>query len=94
MGGAVRYAPSALTGEPFVDLTGVFDDAYVQASSLDQQVTSTGPRVFVLLADLAPYDPEEDENPTVTIGGVRYRVREAQKDGQGGVLLQLQERDE
>jgi hypothetical protein len=45
--------------------------------------------VFLLLADL-PTDPDDDE-PTVTVNGVDYSVRERKKDGMGGVFLMLRE---
>ena len=84
LGGAVRYTPNA--GAP-VDVEGVFDANYVRADAGQAGVVTSGPAVFLRLADL-PSDPETDE-PTITVGGTTYRVREPQKDGQGGVVLLL-----
>lgn len=86
LGGPVRYAPA--NGQP-VDVVGIFDAAYVRAEVGDVAMVSSGPAVFLMLADL-PSDPEVD-TPTITVGGVQYRVREPRKDGQGGVLLLLTE---
>lgn len=84
LGGPVRYAPSA--GAP-VDVSGIFDAAYVRVDAGQAGVVSSGPAVFLRLSDL-PTDPEEDE-PTITVDGATFRVREPQKDGLGGVLLLL-----
>jgi hypothetical protein len=51
---------------------------------------SSGPTVFLRLEDL-PSDPEDDD-ATITVSGVDYRITEPQKDGQGGVLLNLHRR--
>jgi hypothetical protein len=84
LGGTVRYAPTA--GQA-VDVRGVFEAAYVRTEAGQAGVVSSGPAVFLRLADL-PSDPEDD-SPTITVEGVEYSVREPQKDGQGGVLLLL-----
>lgn len=84
LGGAVRYAPTA--GTP-VDVEGIFDAAFVRADAGQAGVVTSGPAVFLRLADL-PSDPETDD-PAITIAGVTYRVHEPRKDGQGGVLLLL-----
>lgn len=86
LGETVRYAPRV--GEP-ADVRGVFSNAHVRAEAEGQAVTSSGPAVFVRLEDL-PADPGQDD-PVITRSGVAYRVREAQKDGEGGVLLLLVE---
>lgn len=84
-GEPVTYTPEV---GPAVPVTGIFSAQYVLAKgSAEAGVESTVPAVFVLLADL-PTDPEEDE-PTLTIGGVTYRVRERQPDGAGGIVLGL-----
>lgn len=85
LGGAVRYAPSA--GDP-VDVRGIFDATYVRQDAGHAGVVSSGPAVFLRLADL-PSDPTVDEGATITVDAVQYRIREPQKDGQGGVLLLL-----
>jgi len=91
LGGPVVYA--AQYGAP-VAVRGVFDATYVRSDpgQYGAAVESSGPAVFVRLTDL-PSDPASDLDPTVTVGGVQYRVREARKDGMGGVVLLLQERD-
>lgn len=85
LGGPVRYTPSA--GAP-VDVRGIFDAAYVRADAGQAGVVSSGPAVFLLVADL-PSDPGTDLAATVTVDGATYKIREPQKDGLGGVLLQL-----
>jgi len=88
LGGLVTYAPA--DGEP-VEVTGIFDRAYVRADVGQAGVSGAGPAVFLRLSDL-PADPENDD-PTITVEGVAYRVREAEPDGQGGVRLLLYLRD-
>jgi hypothetical protein len=70
-----------------VSVRGVFDEAHVLVEAGEADVSSVGPAVFYRLSDL-PVDPLEDE-PEIVIRGVSYEVREARKDGQGGVLLLL-----
>lgn len=84
LGGSVTYQPE---GGVAVPVEGVFDAAYVKVDVGQAGVSSAGPAVFALLADL-PTDPEEDE-PVITVDGVGYTVREVKKDGQGGVHLLL-----
>lgn len=87
-GETVTYKPGA--GAP-VPVTGIFDEAYVLADASDARVSSSGPAVFLRLADL-PSDPEADTGVVeVTVGAKTYRRREVKKDGQGGVLLLLHE---
>lgn len=92
-----RAALSTLGGEPVtyapevgsaVEVTGIFDAQYVLAKGgAEAGVEALGPAVFLRLEDL-PVDPEEDE-PTLTIGGVDYRVTERRPDGMGGIVLAL-----
>lgn len=84
LGGVVRYTSSGLSA---VEVQGVFDSAYVKVEAGQAGVSSTGPAVFLRLADL-PSDPSDDE-PTVEFAGVEYSVREAMPDGLGGVVLLL-----
>jgi hypothetical protein len=72
---------------PAILVTGIFDAAYVRVEAGEAGVASAGPAVFYRLSDL-PVDPENDD-PTITITGVAYRVVEVMKDGQGGVLMRL-----
>jgi hypothetical protein len=85
LGGTVRYVPGV---GPAIDVRGVFEASYVRADAGDAGVASSGPVVFLQLADL-PLDPAEDD-PTITVEGVSYKLREPpRKDGAGGVLLFL-----
>lgn len=80
-------APTSTTpsGDP---LTGIFDEQYVLAKgTAEAGVEALGPAVFLRLADL-PTDPEDDE-PTLTIRAVDYRVTERRPDGMGGIVLAL-----
>jgi hypothetical protein len=83
-GEATTYSPGV--GQA-VQVQGIFDAAYVRVDAGEAGVSSVGPAVWYRLADL-PVDPVEDE-PQIVVGTVTYEVREAQKDGQGGVLLLL-----
>jgi len=91
LGVPVRYAP--LPGSAtFVDATGIFDAVHHRPEVQGAMVTATVPAVFILLSALGALDPETDPDPSVTVAGRVYRVREVRKDGQGGALLLLQER--
>ena len=46
--------------------------------------------MFFRFSDL-PVDPEDDE-PTLTIGGVAYRVIERMPDDMGGIVLVIRKR--
>lgn len=84
-GVAVIYQPAI--GAP-VSITGMFDDPYVSAQGdAHAGVEAVGPSVSLRLEDL-PVDPEQDE-PTLIIGGIVYRIVERQPDGVGGVVLKL-----
>lgn len=78
--------------DPWSDVPGVFSAEYVLASAGDAGVVSAGPAVFVRLSAL-PFDPYSGEEMRIERGGVHYRVREARKDGEGGVVLLLTEID-
>jgi hypothetical protein len=86
LGEDVVYAPSVGDAEI---VSGVFDEAYVRADAGNAGASSSEPAVFLTLADL-PSDPRTDE-ATITIRDVAYAIREAKPDGQGGVLVFLQE---
>lgn len=84
-GESVIYRPSV---EAAVEVTGIFDEQYVLAKgTAEAGVESVGPAVFFRLEDL-PVDPDEDE-PTLEIRGVEYRVIERRPDGVGGIVLGL-----
>lgn len=86
LGGPVLYTPAAGNGDP-VTIQGVFDRQYIAVDAGQAGVASAIPALFVRLADL-PTDPMQDD-PTITIDGVAYRVVEPKLDGQGGALLHL-----
>lgn len=86
LGSDVTYTSGS--GEE-ASVRGVFDAAYVLVDGGGPGVSSCSPAVFLRLGDL-PSDPQEDE-PSVEVAGVSYRVKEAKPDGQGGVLLLLSE---
>jgi hypothetical protein len=90
LGGTVLYAPR--DGEPEVEVDAIFDAMHVRADAGIAGVTTSGPAVFLRLADL-PSDPDDDD-VVITVDGVTYKVREAEKDGQGGVLLRLNRRED
>jgi hypothetical protein len=83
----VRYTASDGAA---ADVKGMFDMAYVQVSGGEAGVASSGPAVFLRLADL-PSNPGEDLEARVLAEGVVYRVREVQPDGHGGILVLLHE---
>lgn len=85
-GVTVTYQPAAGAA---VQVTGIFDAQYLLAKGdAEAGVGTLGPAVFLRLDDL-PADPEDDE-PTLTIGGIDYRtVGPPQPDGLGGVVLVL-----
>jgi hypothetical protein len=86
-GSPVNYQP--LVGDA-VDVSGVFDEQYllVKGDPL-AGVEALGPAVFLRLEDL-PIDPEDDE-PTITIDALAYRVTERRPDGMGGIVLALRQ---
>lgn len=69
-------------------VAGIFDRAYVRVDVGQPGVSSSGPAVFLRVADL-PVDPETDLDPTIVVEGVSYRVREVEPDGKGGVVITL-----
>jgi hypothetical protein len=87
LGSVASYTPE---GGEAVEVQGIFDAAYVLVDpGAGPGVSSCGPALFVRMADL-PSDPREDE-PSIEVAGVQYRVKEVRPDGQGGVLLLLSE---
>lgn len=85
LGGPVTYTPGA---GPAVEVAGIFDAAYQLAEAGQPGVSSSGPAVFLRLADL-PTNPVTDTAATVTVAGQLYTQAEAKPDGKGGVLLRL-----
>lgn len=73
-------------GDP-VEVTGNFDEAYQRLDIGTPGVSTTTPSLFLVLSDL-PSDPAEVEY-AIEVAGQEFRVREVQKDGQGGVRLLL-----
>jgi hypothetical protein len=92
-----RAAMAALGGEPViyrpsveaaVTITGIFDSQYELAEgTANAGVEALGPAVFFRLEDL-PVAPEDDD-PTLEIRGIVYRVVERRPDDQGGIVLVL-----
>lgn len=68
---------------------GIFDEQYQRVDLGEAGVQSTGPAVFVQLADLSS-DPETDTTATVTVSGTTYEITEVQKS-KGGIRLLLKE---
>lgn len=87
LGEDVIYTPGVGAA---VTARGIFDAAYVRVDAGNAGVSSSVPAVFLSLDDL-PTDPSDDEDCRVTRLGVIYKVREAEPDGLGGVLLFLQQ---
>lgn len=87
LGEDVIYTPGA--GDA-ATVCGIFDAAYVRVDAGNTGVSSSVPAVFLSLDDL-PTDPSDDEDCRVTRLGITYKVREAEPDGQGGVVLFLQQ---
>lgn len=87
LGEDVIYTPGAGGA---VTVRGIFDAAYVRVDAGNAGVSSSIPAVFLGLDDL-PTDPSDDEDCRITRLGVEYKVREAEPDGQDGVLLFLQQ---
>jgi len=81
----VTYQPA---DGPAVTVTGIFQVQYVLAQGdAEAGVETLAPTLFVQVADL-PADPMVDD-PTLTIGGIVYRVIERQPDDAGAIKLVL-----
>ncbi len=85
LGSTVTYTPTVGAA---VDVSGIFDAAYVRVDLGQPGVSSQGPAVWLTLTDL-PSDPTTDTTATVTVNSVTYIPHEAQPDGMGTVLLLL-----
>lgn len=81
VGPAVSTTPS---GDP---LTGMFDENYLVVDSTYNGVETVAPSITVRLEDL-PTDPREEE-PMITVGGLRYFVRLRETDGVPGGSIRL-----
>lgn len=70
------------------DIVGVFDAKYERLDQAGEAgVLSSTPMLFVRLSDL-PVDPMADDGDVI-VNGLRYRIIEPEKDGQGGCRLIL-----
>lgn len=87
-GVAVVYAPEV--GDA-VEVRGIFDARFVIADQGEAGVEQVAPAVWLELDEL-PVHPDDDE-PTLTIEGRQYRVRERQPDGMGTIRLLLHRAD-
>jgi len=67
------------------EVTVIFDDEFVAASPLDQEVESTKPQAIGLSSDLEGVEHET----TIEIRGVTYRIVGIHPDGQGMTTLIL-----
>jgi Phage Head-Tail Attachment len=86
LGESITYTPGASAG---VVVSGIFSEQYTRVDpGGNPGVSSTGPAVFLTLADL-PSDPRTDIAARVTVGGVVYAIHEVQPDGLGAVHLLL-----
>lgn len=65
-----------------------FNDFVAEPLGDGPGMTNAAPMLGVSLSDL-PVDPADDQGEVV-VKGVRYYVREVQKDGQGGARLVLE----
>lgn len=84
-GVTVSYAPAV--GDA-VEVVGIFDANFVLVRQGGESgVEQVGPVVWLRLADL-PVHPDDDD-PTLTIGGQDYTVREREPDSMGGIRLLL-----
>jgi hypothetical protein len=86
LGEDVVYTPGVGDAET---VRGIYDAAYTRVDAGNAGASSSTPAVFLRLSDLSS-DPSDDTACRVTAGGTEYKVREAEPDGQGGVLLFLQ----
>jgi hypothetical protein len=67
---------------------GVFDANFELEEIGEPGVASYAPVFFGRLSDF-PSDPKRDEDARIRIAAQDYRIKEAQHDSQGGVLLVL-----
>lgn len=87
LGEDVIYTPGAGDAET---VRGIFEQTYTKMDAGNAGVSGSVPAVFLCLEDL-PTDPSDDTECRVTARGTEYKVREAEPDGQGGVVLFLQQ---
>lgn len=88
----ITYAP---TDGVAVPVEGIFEAQYVLAKgSALAGVEALAPAVFLRreVRSALLVDPEDDDNPTVTVNTVPYRVIERRPDGVGGIVLVLRKR--
>lgn len=86
LGEDVAYTPGVGNAET---VRGIFDATYTKMDAGNAGVSAAVPAVFLRLEDL-PSDPSDDTACRITAGGTVYKVREAEPDGQGGVVCFLQ----
>jgi hypothetical protein len=84
----VQYRPAH--EDPY-EVVGMFDERFVLIDKGDAGVEQVTPALFVRLEDLKVH-PDDDE-PTIEINEITYKVRERQVDGLGGIRLLLHKVD-
>lgn len=83
-----KFGPAVSTTPGGAPLLGIFDDTFVLVQgSAEAGVEARLPTVNLILADL-PTDPEVDD-PTLTIGGVDYRIVKRAPADYGSIVLTL-----
>lgn len=80
----IVYQPAV--GDPST-VSGIFDPGYVANQYGFAGPEHYDPFCFFVVADL-PTNPDTDE-PTITVRGTAYKVRERIRDGLGGIRLNL-----
>lgn len=84
LGQEVTYNPAVGGAQ---EILGVFSKTHIEVDPGTGAVLQTeNPNLLVKLSDL---DNAPTQGDTVEIDGTTYAINEAQKDGQGGVLLFL-----
>lgn len=84
-----KFGPAvSVTTTSGAPLLGIFDDTFILAQGrAEAGVEASLPTVSLILADL-PTDPEVDD-PTLTIGGVDYRIVKRAPADFGSIVLTL-----
>jgi len=87
-GEEICYSP--LKGGVFT-FDAVFDKAFFQIDPDTEEVIASNALTVGIKDDNIPYEPEQGDK--VTIKGFRFKVTDAQEDGQGGSTIFLHKDD-